>query len=140
MALSKQQRAARSKAITQAVKYAMRLHFTGDGASSRILRFVLDVLLVFAGSTAMLLCVASWAVVGGLLAGPQHEFFLAQFHGWMGNTPLDQVLMQSRSVFVDVLIECVKAAFIFGLGRTLYKLVAPAAEEAKQQFSESSEN
>ena len=88
-----------------------------------------------AGWTAKLLFVGSWAVIGGLLVGPEHDFFLKQVHAWMVATPVDQVLVQSHAMFVSAAIECVKIGLLLGFGQKLLSVVTPAVQQAKQNFT-----
>ena len=134
MKLTKQQREARNKAIQQASVSALREHFTGDGATARRLRFAWSGLLASAGLTAKIVFLASWAVIGGLLAGPEHDFFLSQVHAWMGATPVDQVLAQAHTEFLFIVFECTKIGLIVGFAQKLFAIVSSAIEQAKQQF------
>lgn len=114
---------------------AIRAHFCGAGAKARILRFVRDVAIASGGWTAKLLFAGSWAVIGGLLVGPEHDFFLTQIHEWMVATPVDQVLVQSHAMFVSGAWVCVKFGLLLGLGQKLLAVVTPAVNDAKQRFS-----
>lgn len=135
MKMTKLQRAVRSKAVQQASVTAIRAHFCGEGAKARILRFVRDVAIASVGWTAKLLFVGSWAVIGGLLAGPEHDYFLTQVHAWMVATPVDQVLVQSHTLFVSAVIECVKIGLLLGFGQKLLAVVTPAVNDSKQRFN-----
>lgn len=134
MKLTKEQRAARSKAIEQATISALREHFTGQGASARRLQFLRGALLASVGWLAKLLCLGSWAVIAGLLVGPEHDFFLKQVHAWMVATPVDQVLAHSHAMFMSVAWELVKMSLLLGVGQKLLAVVKPAAEQVKQRF------
>ena len=134
MKLTKQQREARSKVIQQASRAALRSHFTGDGATARRLRFVWSGLIASAGWTAKIMFVASWAVIGGVLAGPEHDFFLSQVHSWMVATPVDQVLTQTHKEFLFIVFECTKIGLIVGFVQKLFAIASPAIKQAKQQF------
>lgn len=134
MKLTKQQREARRKVIQKASREALRAHFTGDGATARRLRFVWGGLIASAGWTARIMFVASWAVIGGLLAGPEHDFFLSQVHAWMVATPVDQVLAQTHKEFLFIVFECTKIGLIVGFVQKLFAIASPAIEQAKQQF------
>ncbi|OZA98142.1 MAG: hypothetical protein B7X52_01060 [Thiotrichales bacterium 34-46-19] len=135
MKLTKQQRAQLQSKTQRAAVAALREHFTGEGAASRSLRFMRGALMASAGWTAKLLFVGSWAVIGGLLAGPEHDFLLKQVHTWMVATPVDQVLMQSHAMFVSAAIECVKIGLLLGFGQKLLSVVTPAVQQAKQSFT-----
>ena len=134
MKTTKEQRAARSKAIEQAAIAALRGHFTGQGASARRLQFLRAALLASIGWFAKLLFIGSWAVIGGLLAGPAHDFFLRQVHAWMVGTPVDQVLAQSHAMFLSAAWEFWKMSLLLGVGQNLLAVVKPAAEQVKQRF------
>lgn len=134
MNLTKEQRIARSNAVTHASILALREHFTGDGATSRRLRFMKAALIASAGWLAKLACLASWAVIAGLYVGPEHDFFLKQFHAWMLATPVEQVLEQSHAIVVSSAWELVKMSLLFGVGQNLLGVIKPAAEQAKQSF------
>lgn len=85
MTLRAQEDAARRKMIQQASRAALRAHFSGDGAGARRWLFLREALLHSAGWTGALLCVASWAVVAGLLFGPNHADILLQVYVAGGN-------------------------------------------------------
>jgi hypothetical protein len=134
MKLTKEQRAARSKAIERATITALREHFTGQGAAARRLQFLRGALLASIGWFAKLLFIGSWAVIAGLLVGPEHDFFLKQVHAWMVATPVDQVLTQSHAMFVSAAWELGKISLLLGVCQKLLAVVKPAAEQVKQQF------
>lgn len=135
MKLTKQQRAQLSNQTQRAAIDALRSHFMGAGATSRRLQFLRGALMASAGWTAKLLFVGSWAVIGGLLAGPEHDFFLKQVHAWMVATPVDQVLVQSHAMFVSAAIECIKIGLLLGFGQKLLAVVTPAVQQVKQSFA-----
>jgi hypothetical protein len=134
MKLTKQQRAQLQNQTQRAAVAALREHFAGEGSMSRGLQFLRGALMASAGWTGKLLFIGSWAVVGGLLVGPEHDFFLKQVHTWMVATPVDQVLAQSDAIFLSAFIECVKIGALLGFGQTLLTVVAPAVQLAKQNF------
>ena len=135
MKMTKAQRHARDKAIQQASIAALRTYFTGDGAARRGLLFLRGALLSSAGWTAKFVFLASWAVIGGLLAGPQHDFFLMQVHEWMVATPVDQVLAQTHAMALSSALTCAKIGIIAGFGQKLLGVVKPSIQEAKRQLS-----
>lgn len=135
MKLTKQQRAQLSNQTQRAAIAALRSHFMGSGATSRRWQFLRGALMASAGWTAKLLFVGSWAVIGGLLAGPEHDFLLKQVHAWMVATPFDQVLVQSHTMFVSAAIECVKIGLLLGFGQKLLSVVMPAVQQVKQSFA-----
>lgn len=135
MKLTKQQRAQLQSQTQRAAVAALREHFTGEGAGSRTLQFLRGALMASAAWTAKLLFVGSWAVIGGLLAGSEHDFFLKQVHAWMVATPVDQVLVQSHAMFVSAAIECVKIGLLLGFGQKLLSVVTPAVQQVKQSFA-----
>ena len=59
MKLTKEQRAARSKAVERAAIAALREHFTGQGATARRLQFLRGALLASVGWFAKLLFIGS---------------------------------------------------------------------------------
>ncbi|GAA5787255.1 hypothetical protein [Chitiniphilus shinanonensis] len=134
MKLTKQQRAQLSNQTQRAAVAALRSHFMGEGATYRRFQFLRGALMASAGWTAKLLFIGSWAVIGGLLAGPEHDFFLKQVHAWMVATPVDQVLAQSHAMFVSAAIECVKIGALLGFGQKLLAVVTPAVQQVKQNF------
>jgi hypothetical protein len=134
MKLTKEQRAARSKTIEQAAIAALREHFSGKDATVRRLHFLRGALLASVGWFAKLLFIGSWAVIGGLLAGPEHDFFLKQVHAWMVANPVDQVLVQSHAMFVSAAIECAKLGLLLGFGQKLLAVAMPAVKQVKQSF------
>lgn len=135
MKLTKQQRTQLQNQTQRAAIAALRDHFMGEGAMSRSLQFLRGALMVSAGWTAKLLFVGSWAVIGGLLAGPEHDFFLKQVHAWMVATPVDQVLVQGHAMFVLVAIEFIKIGLLLGFGQKLLAVVTPAVQQVKQSFT-----
>lgn len=132
--LTNEQRAIRSKAIEQATISVLREQFTGQGAILRCLQFLRGALLASGGWFAKLFFIGSWAVIAGLLIGPEHDFFLKQVHAWMVITPVDQVLVQSHAMFLSAAWEFGKMSLFLGVGQKLIALVKPAAEQAKQRF------
>jgi hypothetical protein len=134
MKLTKEQRAARSKSIQLATITSLREHFTGQGAATRRLQFLRDASLASAVWFARLLFIGSWAVIAGLLVGPEHDFFLKQVHAWMVATPVDQVLVRSHAMFLSVAWEFGKMSLLLGVGQKLLAVVRPATEQAKQRF------
>lgn len=134
MKLTKEQRAARSKAIEQAAIAALRKHFVGEGATARRWKFLGEVLLASVGWFARLLVLGSWAVIGGLLVGPDHDYFLMKLHAWMVAMPVDQVLAQSNALFLSAAWAFAKMGLVIGVGQRLLAVVESAAKQAKQQF------
>ena len=137
MTLRAQEDAARRKMIQQASRAALRAHFSGDGAGARRWLFLREALLHSAGWTGALLCVASWAVVAGLLFGPNHADILLQVYSWLVVTPFEEVLARSNEAFTSVAWSCVQFGLMLGFGLKLRAVVKPAQEAAKQQFSDS---
>jgi hypothetical protein len=127
MTVTKDQRAHRRAVIRR----ALREHFTGAGVGTRRTAFLQDLLLSFGGCTVKLLCMASWAVVAGLLAGPRHEVFLRDFHAWMLSHPVEQFLVESHSMFLWVLAWCTATGLVVGLTRAVARITDPALEEAE---------
>lgn len=123
------------QAVQRAGKDALRAYFTGDGARTRILQYTRAALISSATWTCQFIALASWAIVAGLLAGPDHEQFLTVLHAWMVATPLDQVLTQTHEWFMMGAWECVKFGCIFGSLKKLLDIVTPAMDEARQQFA-----
>ena len=131
---TKDKRAARSKTIEQATFSALRKYFTGQGASARCMQFLRGALLASVGWFAKLMFIASWAVIAGLLVGPEHEFFLKQVQAWMVARPVDQVLAQGNTMFLSVAWEFMKVSLVLGVGQKLIAVVKPAVEQVKQLF------
>ena len=94
---------ARGRAVQLAALGALRAHFTGSGAFDRCLRFMLTWAITSANWAARFLCLASWAVVAGLLAGPEHAVFLKQVIAWVVSSPVEMVLAQTHEGFMGVL-------------------------------------
>ncbi len=134
MKLTPQQRAALGKRTQTAALMALRCHFLGDGAAGRCVRFARQGLHASAAWTAKIIFVMSWAAIGGLLAGPYHDFFLTQVRAWMVATPADQVLAQTHLLFMAAFWTAVKAGALVGFGRELRYVVSPSIEDAKQGF------
>lgn len=133
MKLTQEQRAALQKANMS----ALRAHFTGDGAISRSLHFVRDGLLSSLGWLAKLLFVGSWAAIGSLLVGPEHEILLTQLHAWMVATPIDQVITYGHSFFWSWAWNFAMYGLILGFGQQLITVVRPAMEQTKAGFAKS---
>lgn len=91
-------------------------------------------MLASLGWFAKLLFIGSWAVIAGLLVGPEHDFFLKQVHAWMVATPVGQVLAQSHAMFISAAWELVKMSLMLGVGQKLLAVVKPATEQVKQRF------
>lgn len=85
---------------TSETKMILRKYFTGEGASVRRRKFLWDVFFYSSKYFLICLCLFSWALVGGLLIGPQNEFFLRNFHAWMITTPIEEVLIQSHTLLL----------------------------------------
>ena len=113
------------------IRRTLREHFAGAGAGPRRMAFVHDVLLSSAAWTAKLLCMVSWAVVGGLLAGPQHEVILREFHAWVVARPIEQLLAEGHTWFLRGLTYCVAMGLILGLARVVGSITDPALEQAE---------
>lgn len=137
MKITKQQRAAKDKAVIHAALTAIRTHFTGPGAQARTVHFTCDSLYSSCSWFAKLLCLGSWSIVGGLLIGPDHDLLLAQFHAWLIETPVDQVSSQLQTGFLLVVEAIVKLSLLLGFGQTLLAVIKPATEDAKRSFCES---
>ena len=136
MKITKQQRAAKAKAVDKAAASAIRTHFTGPGARTRIMRFACDSLLLSCAWFAKLLCLVSWAIVAGLLIGPEHDFYLLQFKVWMMETPFDQVSALLQSSFMSVAEALVKLSLPMGFVQKVLAVIKPATEDAKRSFRE----
>lgn len=137
MKITKQQRAARDKAVQQAGAAAVRRYFTGEGSKARSAQFLWGWLYVSCVWFAMLLCFSSWAVVAGLLVGPEHQQFMVMFRDWMVATPIDVVLSQSQEYVAMLSVELAKLALVAGLVQKFLTLIAPAVQEAKNSFKQS---
>jgi len=134
MKLTKQQNADLSHQARRAAVEALQVYFMGSSATSRRLLFLRRALLASAAWTAKLLFVCSWAVIGGLLVGPEHDFLLKQVHAWMVATPVNQVLSQTHAMFMSVAVECMKAGVVLGLGQELLAIVKLAIDRVTQSF------
>lgn len=137
MKITKQQRAAKAKAVNQAAVTAIRTQFKGPGAQARIMRFTGDSLYLSCSWFVKLLCLGSWSIVGGLLIGPEHDLLLSQLHAWLIETPVDQVSSQLQSGFMSVAEAFVKLSLLLGFGQKLLAVIKPATEDAKRSFCES---
>lgn len=130
MKLTNEQR----RVVQQAARNAIKAHFTGEGANARRWRFLRDALLASGGWTAKFLFLFSWAIVGGLLVGPDHEVFFRQVYAWVATTPVEQALAQSHASFISFFWLSVKLGLIVGFGQKLFSLAKPAVDAAKGQF------
>lgn len=136
MKITKQQRAAKDKAVIQAAAIAIRTHFAGPGAQVRLLRFAGDSLYSSCGWFSIL-CLGSWGIVTGLLIGPEHDLNVSQFQAWMIETPVGQVSSQLQSAFISVAGAFVQLSLFLGVGQKLLAVIKPATEDAKRCFRES---
>lgn len=134
MKLNKQQRQARAKAVQQAAVTAIKDYFTGEHASSHVIQFVRGALVRSGSWAACLGMLMSWAVVGGLLIGPDHNAFLAQLHAWMVATPVDKVIAMAHDITFDLGAEVLKLSMLAGFVHMLINVATPAADEARAQF------
>jgi hypothetical protein len=134
MKLTKAQQQSRMKAIQKATLAALQAHFTGDGAFARTIRFLRSVVMASAGWTAKFVFIGSWAVIAGLLVGPEHDFFLKQVYAWMVEMPVDKVLEQTHSMLLSASVYCIQLGVLVGFGQELLCLIKPAVKKAKQQF------
>ncbi len=133
--MNKQERELRSEAILQAAKAALLGHFTGDDAGPRRLRFLWDGMRSSVVWIVKLVLLVSWAVMGALLVGPDHDWALTQVHGWMVATPIDQVLVTAHGIVLTALVVFLKGGLLLGFGQELFAIVQPAMAQAKQQFA-----
>ena len=127
MRLTRDQRDRRRSVIRR----TLREHLAGAGAGPRRVTFAQDVLRSSAAWTAKLLCLVSWAVVGGLLAGPQHEVIFREFHAWVVARPVEQLLAEGHTWFLWGLTYCVAMGLILGLARVVSAITDPALEQAE---------
>lgn len=131
---NKNQRKAQIRANERAIVLALRVHFSGAGATKRSVVFVKDVLIASLIWFSRFVFVASWAVVAHLLVGPDHADYLTKFHAWMVQTPVDEVVDLSRSAVLSVAWYLGKMSLLAGVCTTLFKLVKPAVDMAKMRF------
>lgn len=134
MKLSKQQKHLELKLVAKAAFSAIKQYFTGVGVERRTVTFLKGVGITFAYSVGGCIAALSWAAVAGVLIGPGHEDFLRNFHAWMIETPVDQVVARGDA-FVrvnaeQILTMSLNIAFLWRLG----KVAEPAITEAKQRF------
>jgi len=134
MKLNKLQRQARAKAVQQAAVTAIKQYFTGEHARSHAIQFVRDALLRSGSWAVGLGMLMSWAVVGGLLIGPDHNAFLAQLHAWMVATPVDKVIAMAHDVAYDLGTEILQISLLAGFVHKLINVATPAADDAREQF------
>lgn len=132
--LTKQQRAQLKSLTQRAAILALREQFTGEGATLRSIFFLRDAVIMSAGWMALFLLVGSWAMIGSLLVGPDHDFFLKQLHSWAVATPIAEVLIRSHEMFVVSVIESALAGLTLGFGQKLLTVVMPAVQQAKGEF------
>ncbi|MCU6502227.1 hypothetical protein LPN04_30980 [Rugamonas sp. A1-17] len=137
MKITKQQRAARERAIQHACIAAVRAQFTGAGATGRAVRFVLNWLYASCIWFGRLLCLSSWGLVAGFLVGPEHEQFLTTLHAWMVATPASEVISHAHAFVSMFAVELVKIALFVGLIQKMLNIVKPAAQDAKNNFNQS---
>lgn len=130
MKLTNEQR----RVVQQAARDAIKAHFTGEGATAHRLRFLRDGLLASGTWACGYLFLASWAIVAGLLIGPDHEFFFRQGYAWVLSTPVEHALAQAHTMTVSFLWDAVKIGLIGGFAQKLILLTKPAVDAAKQQI------
>ena len=99
---------------------AIKAHFTGEGATSRYLRFLRDGLLASTAWACGYLALASWTIAAGLLIGPDHETFFRQGYAWLLSTPVEEALIQANAATVSVLWEAVRLGLICGFAQGLF--------------------
>ena len=124
---------AQRKIIREAMVASLKSYFTGAGAISRWMKFIYRVALASAAMTLILLAMESWAMVSGLLAGPNHEEFFREAYAWLVAMPVEQAIAETHALFIWRLLECLQNGAILGFSWTLLQLIKPAADEAKQQ-------
>jgi len=135
LSLTKAQRRARSKAIGHANRQALKQYFTGDGAQRRIGSFLWRVLIHSSGWLAKTILMASWAVIAGLLVGPENQTFLAMLRDWMIATPFDQVALQTHAAVLSGFLMCVQLSVFLGVGQALLGVLDGADKEARALFN-----
>jgi hypothetical protein len=124
----KEQRARRAAVMCS----AWRAYFTGAGAAPRRLSFARSLAAGTVGWSLQLMCLASWAVVAGLLAGPRHEAILREFHGWVRARAFDELLAQGHHAFLFILAWSGGfMSLVLALGRELSTIAEPALEQAE---------
>ncbi|ALR06286.2 hypothetical protein XFHB_04890 [Xylella fastidiosa] len=116
---------------TSETKMILRKYFTGEGASVRRRKFLWDVFFYSSKYFLICLCLFSWALVGGLLIGPQNEFFLRNFHAWMITTPIEEVLIQSHTLLFDLAFK----AFLFSILLSVLINLKDVLLAHKEQYS-----
>lgn len=123
----KEQRARRAADM----RSAWRAYFNGDGAPPRRLSFARGLASGTVGWSLKLMCLASWAVVAGLLAGPRHDAILREFRGWVLARSFDELLAQGHHAFLFILAWSGFMGLVLALGRELITIAEPALEQAE---------
>jgi hypothetical protein len=134
--LTKLQRAALQRERRRASLGAMRKYFTGEGSAGRCVRYFIDAVFTSAVWLAKLMMLASWAVLAGLLIGPEYQVFLQKFHSWMVATPFDQLLAQSKALVDMVIWKALLLSAAIGVCLRLADITNPAIRKAEKTFLE----
>lgn len=131
---SKELKQTRQKAVSKAVKKALRDYFTGEGAVNRIRSFLGRGLL---NSGVGMLAYIAWvssAIVCGFTLGPDHAVFLAEVHTWAQSTPFDVVSSTIQSYKVNFLLDGAQIGLVSGYAWQLMSIVKPANDMAQAEF------
>lgn len=134
MKLNKTQQNLEVRATVRAAQRALKEHFTGEGSKARTLTFLKQVSTTFIQWMAGLLVLSSWAVIAGLLIGPNHAEFLQAFHGWMVATPIDQVIAEGNDIVMSLGGKFLVVSLMMALALRLGDVTTPVVDQARQQF------
>lgn len=132
MDLTKQQRAARDKAVKQAAMIAIKAHFTGAGSSSRIAVFLRGGLMrssVYAVVYAALTC---FVAVGAITIGYEHEQALSDFRTWILSMSSAQLSAKSHELSVYFGLEAIRIGLFAGLVHQLILIAKPSVDTATE--------
>lgn len=120
--------------MSRAMHGALAAHFLGEGALRRTVVFGWRVLLSAGAATGALMALWSWALVGGLVAGPDHEQLLAAFRAWMVSLSPERLQAVAHLYFVDALTFSAQFGAAIALLLRLHAIVAPAVAAAREPY------
>jgi hypothetical protein len=130
MTLTKDQRRFQRDAVAAARRAALHAYFTGPGSRHRIVNFLHRGLSATAEWFARCLLFASWALVAGLLIGPEHDAIFSQVHAWAMSMSVDQLRMALQSGAMRVAVELLQLSLFVGFLEQLVRIAKPSAAPA----------
>lgn len=132
MDITKEQRAARDKAVKQAAINAIKVHFTGQDSISRIADFLRSGLIrssFYAAGYAALTC---FVAVAAITIGYEHEQALVEFRTWIMSMSPAQLIAKAHELSVAFGFDAIRIGLFAGFAHQLILIAKPSAEAAAE--------